>query len=541
MTTEEIREFSRECLMQALYYSGYDIRVPSEETGRTLACDFLFSEYETRHILAIVPYFEREWEAKDFIMRMYGPDDDFEREYPGEYSLFLESRGAVSTVFYLPYLYCLDTHGGENICGGQYDIEFMDYEVRSPDLPTAGPNLPEYEMYKGYAEAWVTGDISFMEDYLLMEFRALADGRFLTSPSKAALLSWFRHQQKSLAEDGGSYSYDLIRVPKTGQQGILMYRNDRPQAFVELEFRDFRVYRSYTHEVPEEYEYWLPQIDIAQEPCMYMNFFGGDKAYEMTLKCINEGFIGYQASDVKLMNKGEEFVSGVSVAVYGETYVGDSSFYDIGIQGIAVFDLDGPMDDLLDIYPNVYGYTVQVTITDVMEWENTLEAQVKARYTQGDEDVEITFFALDYFERRDEYVVGAEVKIDLGAVSNGVRKGESYVELTGEAALNFLHEVGKEPDFDENGVMKPVRINMRNSSAYLPRFEDHPDMAEFHSPVLSPVKHIPFCGKDYNMVEILLDSAAGLVVPLYFPADYTPEEGDTICGVLWLSATLNFD
>ena len=151
-------------------------------------------------------------------------------------------------------------------------------------------------------------------------------------------------------------------------------------------------------------------------------------------------------------------------------------------------DNDGSAE-LISAYPcATHGAYVHVKIRKINEWENGLEATVEGELESGDI---ISFFDTDYLLHKDEYKIGKFCWFSLAGfayTAEVLEKGAADFEFSGQEALDFNAKTGEEPEYDEEGNVKPVRFCLDNLVAYFPR--ECPDDAEFQSPLTGTKKNI---------------------------------------------------
>lgn len=83
-------------------------------------------------------------------------------------------------------------------------------------------------------------------------------------------------------------------------------------------------------------------------------------------------------------------------------------------------DLKTANNALITAFPRINSSNFQnCKITGVEEWQNEIEAQVKAKFS----DVSLNFFALDYLENREKYAVNESVEIALTGLAVNLKKG----------------------------------------------------------------------------------------------------------------------
>ena len=196
--------------------------------------------------------------------------------------------------------------------------------------------------------------------------------------------------------------------------------------------------------------------------------------------------------------------------------------------------------EFITIYPYLEGLPAKVKVLKVVEWSEKLEATVKARFQNGSNTFDFWFFAADYFANKDQYKIGNEIEISLAASGN-VEAAPKGFEYRGQQAVNFLKNMGREPIYDDNGNVEPVYIGMSNLVAFMPDDDQFPDMAAFQSPVSCIREWGEFMGNPVRTGIITLDSDTELKVSIYFNGDCSPEKGEGIRGVIWLSGHLYDD
>lgn len=535
LTPAELEAFGQECLLEAFSRKFIDYRVCDADMKEETDADFVVSE-DGRYLLGSVKYFDNRESEKEFLKEVTGAPEKFQKLYPNAWELYDGSGGEATPVFYVPTFECISTGGKKNIAGGRYYVSFAPYEPRSPWYPTSGPDLLEYEMYKGYAKSWYSGDDTFMRDYVLMEFRGFSEFSFLEYNSKAGLLAGVKSRYADPSEGKALKSWQLIQIPDSEEQGILFTQNNGNEFFIQLEFKDNRIYRSFTRKAPKEYERWeerrvivqnhynhlLPFINHSEIDSFLINAWDKGTHYDIKFKTV-EGDDKIQYSWRSVM--------------YGETKR-DGHYYDIAYELLFKSKEDDTEVDFVTLFPNLYGEPHPVTILEVFEWDNQMEANVRASYKVDDREFVFWFFATDYYYRKDKYSVGAQLTIDLAASAYQIEAAQSEIVLDGDAARNFLAKTDREPKLDKDGNIEPVRFSLRSLTAYLDHHEEYPDMAEFQSPVVGDVSSIPFANKLINNAMICLNNETGIEIPLFFSSDFTPKKGDPVRGVLWMTGSI---
>lgn len=519
MSERELERFALECMTTALAYHNEKFEVCDTPQYDDMECDLII-EGDGRTVLGFITYFSDADECRSFIKQIHGPVEDFRSLYPDTWKRFSESDGKVTPIFFIPHFRCLDTEGRENICGCRYEVSFTPYEPLSPSLPTSGDKLSEYELYKGYADSWVTGDTTFMRNHVLMEFRGDSDLSFLQYTSKGWLLSRVEHIYGDGALPHSIYSYKLVCNPETGENGILFYKYGRENAFVTLGFRYGRINRSYTKRVPQGLIPWELPIELNQTQYYHLLPF---------VDMADAGDLVQEGADTRKfylfdfpLNLAEK-LKGVEYLVlcYGERFR-DGKYFDIAYQMLFRSRKGTPEVEFVTMFPNLFGVEVELTILDVIEWDNRLAATVKARYEKDGSQFDFWFFASDYFENRTLYRRGAKWVVDLAASSEKMEAGEAKAGVGG---TNESHNPFCGPENERTTVWTEIDRSI-------------PNLIEFQAPVQGEVHSTRFFGRNVNWCEVTINDATGLTIPLYFQGGFTPTPGTPIRGNIWLTGSI---
>ena len=132
---------------------------------------------------------------------------------------------------------------------------------------------------------------------------------------------------------------------------------------------------------------------------------------------------------------------------------------------------------LVSAYPVVKGGIVlSLEITEIKEWENGLEGWITAELPDGGS---LTFFDADYAINKEKYEIGQSYDFILGALAYFAEEPESKgFKFEGQKAIDFKEKIGEEPDYDEEGNVKPVEFSTASLCAFL-QAGHAPDEAEF--------------------------------------------------------------
>lgn len=499
----ELEEFGLRCLCQALDIRDNKYRLCNEDAKNMYDSDLII-QLDGRFLLGIIKYCEDLQSEAALVKLITGHPDEFKLHYPNAWKNFEESGGVATPVFFLPKFFCLDTNGEKNIAGGRYEVTFTPYEARSPWLPTNGPELTEYEMYKGYAKSWTSGDFSFILDYVKMEFRGISDLSFLQLTSKAALIARIKHQTQIYRDRGYQFSAELVRNRTTNDCGILFWRQEQRYAFVQLEFKDNRIYRSYTMAPDGEFEPWTEDDQIVQNHDRHLLPFIKRSQLEFFIQAAWDAD-NISAFDKKYTEERTKDTYQWLMAQYGET-MRDDGYYDVAYQLLFKYKEGSNEVEFITLFPNLYGAECHVKILEVFPWNNGMEATIKALFSANDSEFEFCFFATDYFDRQPDYQPGATLNIDLAATCANIEKNKD-------------NDFSGEPQYSASN-------------------KGYPDMATFQTNIAGPIRIITFFDNIVLNTSICINKDTKLTIPLFFNADFMPRKGDAIEGLLWLTGSI---
>ena len=192
--------------------------------------------------------------------------------------------------------------------------------------------------------------------------------------------------------------------------------------------------------------------------------------------------------------------------------------------------------DFVCTYPFHKGIPHKLKIKKVAEWDSQVEAVVYAET----EEMNIAFYATDYYTNKAKYVPGAELDIELAASGYKVVEGEEKTVLDAETSAKMRKDMGIESEYDDEGNVLPMELYHNELVAYLSHNEEFPDDAEFASPIKS-VEPVSLFGIDFIKAEIsICHEPEETYVPLYFKKEYLPnaKKGTLVRGFLWMQGRI---
>lgn len=214
---------------------------------------------------------------------------------------------------------------------------------------------------------------------------------------------------------------------------------------------------------------------------------------------------------------------------------------ELALQATIAYNPKENVNEFVSMYPYVKdgSYSaIKMTIENVIEWDNQLEATIYASM----EGFDVCFFATDYSIHKDLYKVGSALPILIAAIGLKVEVPEKGFSFEGQQAIDWLAKIGEKPEYDNNGNVKPVNISTENMVAYLPTDSKCPDEAEFQSPSLFEGE-ASLLGIDFIKTKIIIhrEGYSQLAVPLYFRKEFVPNycTGYPLRGWLWLTGRIS--
>ena len=210
---------------------------------------------------------------------------------------------------------------------------------------------------------------------------------------------------------------------------------------------------------------------------------------------------------------------------------------DMGLMALLLNNLKRQRIDFQTIYPCHKGISHEVTIKKVFEWENHIEAIVWAET----ESLSFAFFATDYYKNKGRYIVGSKMNIDLAASAYTIEEAEREIVLDEDTSKKFRNDMGIEEEYDENGVLIPIRLSCENLVALINHNESCPDDAEFASPI-EEIETANLLDKEFMKATIsICHEPEETFIPLYFKSELlsNAEKGMPVRGFLWMQGQIS--
>lgn len=528
LTLDEMQDFVTACLIESFEIKG--VQCVRHTPDFNSEADFSYKK-SGQTVCGVVKYIANREESERIIQDLYL--NNFEEKYPRLSEGFHKHN--TIPIFFFAEVNSLDNNQNIPIAGGTYEITYYPLQMLWKEIPIKGPNISEYEMYKGYADSWCKDDLTFIEDYVSSFFTGSSELAFDEITSKEGLLRHIEYQHEVWKINHTSIFPILIKDTDTGKEGILIQSNGKNICFITLTFSQNRITHSQTLAPPKNYISWNKAYDLYETH--------GDHHAPFVLDNELHVFVNEMIKDSKVCLPTEtevNFDKGVTglTRVAALKYTGDHYIVDIAYLSLVAYNLAENTNEFISCYPYLQGNNILVEVIDILEWKNKTEATIKCKYSSYDDNFVFHFFATDYYFNKEKYKIGIKIRVGIAASSGNVKEASRGFTFEGQKAVDFLAKMGKEPTYDENGEVEPVKFNTESLVAFIPNDSKCPDMAEFQSPI-SELQYDRFYNSSIKRCKIKINQDTGLEIPLYFNDVPTLQEGDPIMGWLWLTGRLS--
>lgn len=521
MTAEELHEFAVAALLDA-----YD------------SCDYLLCKYESG-------------EGADFMCQSTGGRYSF--KYEGSYPIsnvmvvcadsdgfdlsqldtawmmeeYRQTGNLPHVVFAKSFCVSEGYDLGDTICGLDYVFSFdvMSLAAGENDPLKEKKPLTSLDLAVKFCEAWQNQDASIVAPYLDKDFSYHSDWVFDEIPSRKEYLDYFIGKLATIGKD--DYRYQIVHNRQSGLDGVVI-SNKNSVSLLQITCSDGRIMAASM--TPSDPHFKMVDIedDLYQTHGDHIEGMVSSEEFvsDILPKIVNESRIVEQTTQIVTTDALYSEPADIYGKQYGEgTMKMGSMIAECGKKGT---------NEFVSTYPLLDGSKVDVIIEKVIEWDNQLEATVKCFCG----DFHFSFFATDYFKHKAYYRVGSRMPLSLSALGIEVNEGERSFSIEGDEAVEWLKKMGKEPIYDEDGNVKPVKIGMEQMVAYVSIDSKCPDEALFQSPVKS-LGDAQMLGIDFYKAQIMIhrdEEGKEIFVPLYFRKDFLPyvEIGMPIGGHSWL-------
>ena len=529
LTNNELEAFARDCLLLSFEITGK--KYIRHDAGFESGADFSFKKYN-RTILGVVKYFSTEEECKQFRSELRSK---FDLLFPKLEEAYIK-YGSLP-VFYIAKIDNTDKENPVAKAGDKFHITYTVVVPRFLNIPAKGRRTSELTLLKGFAKSWETGDTTFIENYVAPTFHGYSDFSFDEIYTKEELIQFLKEKHKKWKGNGLSITCLVIISTTskiTGSKSILFRINGIDAFCISLHIFQDKILTSWVKTIPSSYEEYPTKCPLYQTHGDHHNPFVDDTVLSYFLNAtIRASKLIYQRNDLISLTEEREQETRVAQLIYGNGQ-------EIQYTYLCAFDQEQEENVLISAYPYLHGKSIHVTILEIIEWDNRVEANIKCLYKTNDEEFIFCFFATDYFINKELYRKGETIEIGLAASSGNISFASRGFSFEGKKAEDFLAKIGQQPTYDKEGNIEPVNFSTEKLIAFLPHDDKCPDTAEFQSPAYSSHSDtLTFDNKKINVRNIKINERTGLEIPLYFNSDLIPKNEDPITGVIWLSGRMS--
>lgn len=425
--------------------------------------------------------------------------------------------------------------GQPAICGGNFFFKYYSISVL-PDEKNEKleKKLSPVGLAVKYAESWKQLDASIVAPYLDKDFHYGSNWVFDELPCRKEYMDYFEGKLAAIRRTGALPKIAIVRNHQNEKVAVLIVQDDDISS-LELETKDGRITSAFMNEYDETYKVFDPEDELYMTHGNHLDSImpAEELMTERLRDIVHEAkpwrYVNTQVTTDDMYEK----KTGVSSLMYGES--------DIRMLTTIAVSKKTHQNLFMSIYPFGKGVPVEVHIDKVIEWDNQIEATVLCSV----DEFAFAFFPVDYYCNKNLYKVGETISVDLAALGINVQEAERGFQFEGQQAIDWLAKTGRDPDYDENGNVIPVKFNTENMIAFLNSNSKCPDEAEFQSPA-DEIEATSFLDIDFFKTNIIIyrlnkdEGEVPITIPLYFRKDFFPEvkKADPICGWLWITGSV---
>ncbi len=211
---------------------------------------------------------------------------------------------------------------------------------------------------------------------------------------------------------------------------------------------------------------------------------------------------------------------------------------------LAMIATEAGRSNVISFYPECDGAPAEVRLTAVHEWAAGVEATLEGTVF-GDAERSVAFFDTRYVLNKGRYKVGETYTFRLAAFAycaEVVPEKDREIRFEGDAAAEMRLKLGDEPEFEEDGSVKPVIFSTEDMVLLFQNSAAYPDDGEFQSPVFDAPMEFGMFGTDFYMMEIAIArDSEDVRIPLVARQSFftrKPVESDPVRGRLWVQGYL---
>ena len=426
-------------------------------------------------------------------------------------------------------------NGKPAVCGGEFcfvyhSISLIPGEVNEP----LEKKLSAVELAAKYVEAWENSDASIIAPYLDKDYHYGSDWVFDEMPSRYEYVSYFQGKLNAVKRGGAQIKIYVGRDHQTGDVAVILLQNGEYSA-LKIKTNDGRIISGCMKEYDKRFKFFDPADEV----------FQGHGGHIDCIMPADEFINNRLMSIIKKSKWWRNKITQVTTEdMYENETVVNSLIYDdsdIRILSLVALDKEKKNNLFMSTYPVTKGKSYDVIIDKVIEWDNQIEATVYCSIGEFG----FAFFATDYYCNKELYVAGNKIAVDLSALGLNIEEGQRGFQFEGQQAIDWLAKIGKEPTYDNDGNVEPIKFSMENLVAFFNKNSKWPDEAEFQSPA-EDLKSLSILDIDFFKTDVKIcrretdDGELIVSIPLYFRKEFLPsaQKGDPIRGWMWISGSI---
>lgn len=527
MTEQELHDFAVEALMAD--YTANNGKVTKIEKKVGNEADFRFDNDGSRPNFAVLT------PTSHNILVVVEQEGKFDLDSIDKQWLINEYRSnGVYPRVTIASAFCLDTDSPKDlICGADFCFKFYSFSV-IPDEANEPleRRLTDVELADKYAQSWREQDASIIEPYLDKDFHYTTDWVFDEMPCRKEFIPYYSAKLKSMKDKGTVCHSAVGRNKFTGRVGIYVNTNDSVYDFILIKCEKGRIINACVKLQQKDFEPFDPEdelymthgdhIDAVMEANEFItnhvrDVIANSKLVQSTKTQINIDDMPNKVADVFGLNYSDK---------------------DMSMLTLIAANTKHNTNEFISVFPTMKGFDLEVEIERVREWDNQMEATVECSHGA----FEFAFFATDYCFNKNSYKKGAKITVNIAAIAMKAEEASHGFDFEGQQAIDHLAKLGEEPEYDENGNVKPIHFDLTRLVAFLALNSKCPEEVEFQSPAgnieETSLLDIPFYK---TTIKVCNHDDTEVYFPLYFRKDFLPnaQKEMPIRGMLWVTGQIS--
>ncbi|MEZ5195247.1 MAG: hypothetical protein R2764_02230 [Bacteroidales bacterium] len=180
----------------------------------------------------------------------------------------------------------------------------------------------------------------------------------------------------------------------------------------------------------------------------------------------------------------------------------------------------------------------RLKIIEIIEWDNNLEAYIKAETMAGQK---ISFFDTMYFYNKTSYNINQSYNFHLSAIAYTAETlPEKFIKYKGKDAEHFYKKFNKKPEYEKDGKIKPFIIHIDDMVAFIPLDENFPEDYGFQS-TADFLAYFDIWGQRFCQFRIQIFPDPEVYINLFAKNSFFSNrkyDGGSIRGNIWMQGYL---